>query len=122
MLLKDFYTVDSTSRKGEMYATRLSINKAHEIYKGHFPDMPVTPGVILMQLFKEEAERNTGKKLLLEKASNVKFTAVVDPNKDEKLILNTIITEGTEGVNLKGTAENNNATALKINAFYKINN
>lgn len=120
MLLKDFYTVESTSRNGEMYATRLAINKTHEIYKGHFPDMPVTPGVILMQLFKEEVERITGKELLLEKASNVKFTAVVDPNKDEKLILNTIISEGSEGISLKGTAENNNAIALKINAFYKI--
>ncbi len=122
MLLKDFYTVESTSRNGEMYATQLSINKEHELYKGHFPDMPVTPGVILMQLFKEEAERITGKELLLEMASNVKFTAVVDPNKDEKLILNSIISEGPDGISLKGTAENNNVTALKINAFYKIIN
>ncbi len=120
MLLKDFYTVESTSIQGDIYSTRLHINKEHELYKGHFPDRPVTPGVILMQLFKEEAERISGKNLQLEKATNVKFTSVVDPNQDEHLILNFQITEDSEGISLKGTAVNNNAISLKINAFYKI--
>ena len=120
MLLKNFYTIESTSREGDMYSTKLHINKEHELYKGHFPDRPVTPGVILMQLFKEEAERISGKELQLEKATNVKFTSVVDPNQDEQLILNSQITEESSGISLKGTAENNNAISLKINAFYKI--
>ena len=120
MLLKDFYTVESTFREGDMYSTKLHINKSHELYKGHFPERPVTPGVILMQLFKEEAERILGKELQLEKATNVKFTSVVDPNQDEHLILNSQITEDSSGINLKGTAENNNSISLKINAFYKL--
>ncbi|HSJ12131.1 MAG TPA: hypothetical protein VK916_05565 [Gillisia sp.] len=120
MLLKDFYTVENTTKEGDMYSTKIHINKEHELYKGHFPERPVTPGVILMQLFKEEAERISGKELQLAKATNVKFTSVVDPNQDEHLILNSQITEDSLGISLKGTAENNNVISLKINAFYKI--
>lgn len=120
MLLKDFYTVENSSQNGETYSTRLHINKNHPLYKGHFPDMPVTPGVILMQLFKEEAERISGKELRLDKATNIKFTSVVDPNKDDKLILNSVIIQNEDGVSLKGIAENNNTISLKINAFYKV--
>jgi len=120
MVLKDFYSVISSQHSEGAYTTTLKINNAHDLYQGHFPGRPVTPGVILMQLFKEEAERVSKKILQLDKASNVKFTAVVDPNFDDQLILRSSIEESGGVVNLKGTAENNNSIAIKIQAVYKI--
>lgn len=122
MVLKDFYSVVSSNESGGIHSTTLRINSGHEVYLGHFPGRPVTPGVILMQLFKEEAERVSTKDLRLDKASNVKFTAVVDPNVDDLLILRSSITEDNGEVTLRGTAENNKAVAIKIQAVYKINN
>lgn len=122
MVLKDFYSVISSDHSDGAYTTTLKINNAHELYLGHFPGRPVTPGVILMQLFKEEAERVSKKNLQLEHASNVKFTAVVDPNNDDQLILRSHIEESEGAVSLKGTAENNNSIAIKIQAIYKIKN
>ena len=52
MLLKDFYTVLESSQQEDTFITKLSIEKTHPLYAGHFPERPVTPGVILMQLFK----------------------------------------------------------------------
>lgn len=121
MVLKDFYTVVSSNCANGNYSTTIRINKNNQIYKGHFPDRPVSPGVILMQLFKEEMERLTHCSLQLKTASNVKFTAVVDPNKDENLILNSTFEEKAGTIILKGIAENNNCIALKINAVYNIN-
>lgn len=120
MLLKDFYTVLDSSENEGNYQTSLKINKAHEIYRGHFPQRPVTPGVILMQLFKEEAERRTGHKLQLKTGNNVKFMAVVDPNKDETLFLESEITEEDSVVKLKGIAKNNGSIALKLSALYEV--
>lgn len=122
MLLNNFYSVVSTIQVDGTYITTLTINKAHELYQGHFPGRPVTPGVILMLLFKEEAERVSKRDLELHKASNVKFTAVVDPNLDKKLILKSQIEEGEGIIILKGTAENNSSIAIKIQAVYKIKN
>ncbi len=120
MLLKDFYVVDSSVKNGPDCCTEIKINKDHHVYAGHFPNRPVTPGVILMQLFKEEAERLSTHKLQLEKASNVKFTAVVDPHEDENLKLFSTIDVNADTVVLKGIAEHKSAIALKINAVYKI--
>lgn len=122
MVLKDFYSVISSENLDGIHSTTLRINNHHELYKGHFPDRPVTPGVILMQLFKEEAERISKSSLQLEKAFNVKFTSVVDPNCDELLILKTSIEEDKGTISLKGTAENNHNIAIKIQAVYKIKN
>lgn len=120
MLLKDFYSVGKTLKNGPECCTDIKINKDHILYKGHFPNRPVTPGVILMQLFKEEAERLSLQTLQLEKALNVKFTAVVDPNEDENLKLISTIEVNTETVVLKGVGEHKNAIALRINAVYRI--
>lgn len=120
MLLKDFYSVIETTKNESGYCTQVKINKDHELYLGHFPNRPVTPGVILMHLFKEEAERVSNQKLQLQNASNVKFTAVVDPNEDQNFKLHSSIEEENGFVTLKGTAEHRNVIALRINAVFTI--
>lgn len=119
MLLKDFYSViSSTELEGE-FITEVEINKDHDLYRGHFPDRPVTPGVILMQLFKEEAERRSNNKLQLVTAANVKFMAVVNPNICEKLILQSSIVSENGLFKLKGIAKQKDVISLKISATYK---
>lgn len=120
MLLSDFYSVENSAATNGLHTTQIRINKSHRLYNGHFPHRPVTPGVMLMQLFKEEAERICGANLQLEKAVNVKFMAVVDPNEDENLILETSLEETGNEVMLKGVAKHKGAISLKINAVYKI--
>ena len=48
MLLKDYYTITSQSTDSESGATlfRIRLNGGHEIYKGHFPEKAVSPGVL----------------------------------------------------------------------------
>jgi 3-hydroxyacyl-[acyl-carrier-protein] dehydratase len=119
MVLKDFYSVVSSTELAGEFITEVKINKDHDLYRGHFPDRPVTPGVILMQLFKEEAERRSNKKLQLATAANVKFMAVVDPNICEKLILQSSIVSENGILKLKGIAKQNDTISLKISATYK---
>jgi len=120
MLLKDFYTVLHTKQVEGEFITEIRINKDHRLYHGHFPARPVTPGVVLMQLFKEEAERQFNCALELQTASNIKFMAVVDPNQGENFILQSNIEKENEFLKLKGIALHNGYTALKINSIYKI--
>lgn len=119
MILEDFYEVSNTSLAGNDAVTTLKVNKEHEIYKGHFPGRPVTPGVVLMQLFKEEAERIFGINLQLVRADNVKFTAVFDPTQENELILESNLTESGEFIKLKGIAKNKTGIVLKISSLYK---
>jgi 3-hydroxyacyl-[acyl-carrier-protein] dehydratase len=119
MLLKDFYSVVNTSKEDGKNFTQIRINKDHEIYKGHFPGRPVTPGVILMHLFKEEAERVSNCKLQFTKGNTIKFIAVVDPNVDAYLNLESEITEHEGEIKLKGVAKTSAGISLKINSLYK---
>lgn len=120
MLLKDFYSVLNSSEEEGKNITQIRINNAHAIYKGHFPGRPVTPGVILMNLFKEEAERRCACKLQFIKGNNVKFMAVVDPNTEPILDLETEITEENGDIKLKGIARNSAGISLKIISLYRI--
>jgi len=120
MHLKDFYSELSTIEENGEFTTEISINKDHEIYIGHFPNRPVTPGVILMQLFKEEVEKRTKSNLQLQNAVNVKFMAVVDPNLSDKFLLQSQITKEDDLIHLKGIAKHQDKIALKINSTYKI--
>lgn len=119
MILKDFYEVSNSEIKEDTNLTTLKVKKDHEIYNGHFPGRPVTPGVVLMQLFKEEAERVFNKELMLVRADNVKFTAVFDPTQSDELMLESQFTESGEFIKLKGIAKNKEGIVLKINSLYK---
>lgn len=120
MLLRDFYTVLQSKQVEGEFITEIRIHKDHRLYEGHFPGRPVTPGVILMQLFKEEAERQFNCSLELQTASNIKFMAVVDPNQGENFILQSNIEKENGFLKLKGIAKHNGCIALKINSIYKI--
>lgn len=49
------------------------------IFKGHFPEYPVVPGVCLMQIIKELAEKQFGRLITMMGVRNVKFLSVVKP-------------------------------------------
>ncbi len=57
----------------------LLLNKDHEIFKGHFPGQPVVPGVCMLQMIKEILEQSGSSKLMLKRAQQVKYLALIDP-------------------------------------------
>lgn len=118
MLLKNFYSIESENEENGRCETRLRINKDHDVFNGHFPGRPVTPGVILMQLFKEDVERRCGYSLNLQRAENIKFMAVVDPNQDPFLILDYSLIKQDGKINIQGLAKTEAGTSLKISSLY----
>ena len=52
-MLKDFYTLNTLQQiAANTYLCTLTLNAEHPIFKGHFPNNPVTPGVCMMQIVK----------------------------------------------------------------------
>lgn len=82
ILLNDFFTInDSRSSETEIWA-ELLINADHKIFEGHFPNQPVVPGVCQMQMIKEIVELMLDKETNLVQAADMKFLAVIDPQKN----------------------------------------
>lgn len=121
MLLQDFYKVNSLEKVSDQsYQVDLTLNARHEVFKGHFPGNPVTPGVGMMQIIKELTEGITGKKLFLTNASNVKFMALINPEVTPDLKLELDITLTDNEVKVKNTTFFAETTALKLTNTYKI--
>ena len=119
MLLKNFYTITSIETIDDATSTMILINKDHEIFKGHFPNNPVMPGVCMMQIIKEITEEVVGATLFMEKCSNVKFMALINPEKNNvlKLVLNISETDGI--IKVKNTTHFEETLALKLVAYYR---
>lgn len=119
-ILTDFYTLENSEKaENGSYIANISLNKNHDIFKGHFPGNPVTPGVCMMQIVKELTEEFTGKKLFLKSASNVKFMAIINPFETPDLTLQLDINEGEEEIKVKNTTSFGETIALKMSVNYK---
>ena len=121
MLLEDFYKIDKIDSIDEgKYLASITLNKDHAIFKGHFPGNPVTPGVCMMQIIKEITESVLNETLTMVRTSNVKFTAIINPEVNSKLVLEIEISENEASeIKVKNTTRFDKTIALKLSNTYK---
>ncbi len=81
LLKKTFYTVNELSATDNSIKASITLNADHDVYKGHFPQMPVVPGVCQMQIIKELLEQTTTTKTIMVSGDNIKFTGMILPDK-----------------------------------------
>jgi len=109
MLLDNFYKILTVK---ELYnneiLSEILINPEHKIFKGHFPENPVVPGVVSIQIINEILADYLNKKLMSSKAVTIKFPAMINPNTHPQLFVKIHFIE-------------NNDTNFKVNAqiFFK---
>jgi 3-hydroxyacyl-[acyl-carrier-protein] dehydratase len=122
MLLDKFYEVTEQvyNKENNTLVTRIRVNEDHEIFKGHFPDNPVMPGVCMMQISKEITSDFTGKKLFMESCSNVKFMALINPEQNPELQIELTINQQEDLITVKNMSKFKDTVALKMNLSYKI--
>lgn len=87
MLIKDFYEIIEFSITENQVLAQIKLNPDHEVYGGHFPDQPIVPGVIQLQIIKELMEKAFNKKLLLGEMTFAKFLKMVIPSISPHLTL-----------------------------------
>ncbi len=119
-LLNDFYSILNSENVENGISVLVKINKAHEIFKGHFPNHPVTPGVCTMQIIKELSENHLGEKLMLKTARNVKFMAIINPEENEDVRFDlSFENQESDEISIKATVSIETNPALKFGGVYK---
>ena len=120
MLKNDFYTIAKFDRKDDMRSGFIHLNPSHAIFEGHFPNIPIVPGVVLMQIVKEIVEEEMGFQLILIEAKNVKFLDFINPKEITKLFFEIIIKSVESGLfKVQATIKSQKATHFKLSANYK---
>ena len=81
------------TREGDTISAQVTFDQCHDIFKGHFPDMPVVPGVCETQMLGEVLSKAMNKELELKSAASIKFLSVIDPTVNPTINMNITISQ-----------------------------
>lgn len=87
MLIDTMFELKSLGTDGNRIEATLGIITESPIYKAHFPQRPITPGVCIIQIVQEVIEKACNTKLLLANARNVKFLNTLSPDSTTEVSL-----------------------------------
>ena len=96
MLMNSYFTIASHRQQEDGHRFDLRLLPDCEVYQGHFPGQPVSPGVCSLQMIKECAEQLVGKPLMLSLVNQCRYTALVTPQDCPDIQLNLILTENED--------------------------
>ena len=85
MLIANLYTINSNEVQNTIQKVSITLNPECDVFKGHFPNFPVTPGVALLQIIKNLLETHLNTSLFLQASSSTKFLSLVNPNEQNTL-------------------------------------
>ena len=97
----------------------LRLCDSHPVYEGHFPGMPITPGVLTLGMIRECAERRTDRALRFSSIKSCRLAAMVRSGDVLKLTMD-ITCEG-DSLRVKASltgAENNEDLRLQLDAEF----
>lgn len=117
MLIPHFYSVKEFNFTDNQLKAIIELNHEHDVFKGHFPNNPVTPGVCMLQILKELTEQATNTNLFIKECSNVKFMALINPEVNAVLAITIDINQVEENFKIKASASFDETVALKVNAL-----
>lgn len=120
MLAGSFYTIITQEQPaaGALHTT-IAWNGDHAIFKGHFPDQPVVPGVCMMQTIQELLNGATGKKLLVKKVANMKFLNMIDPRQTPQVTIEIKYEETEDGHKTNAVIKHEAMVFLKFQGLFK---
>lgn len=119
MLIENFYQVISLQEiANQNYSAQITLNAQHAIFKGHFPDNPVMPGICMIQIIKELTEGVLKQALFMEQVSNVKFMSLINPEKCNELLISFVVDQSSGKVKVKSNIEYQGGVALKMSSTY----
>ena len=101
-----FFTITHLHINEGTFSAEIAFNAAHPVFAGHFPGKPIVPGVCLLEILAAVLSRITGKEMIIDEISNIKFLQVIDPVINPVILLDGSVSEEENG-------------HFKVNAVYK---
>ena len=113
MLRDSFFIIKQFGESGNTCRFIVSIMPEHEIFKGHFPQQPIVPGVFALQMIKECLEWSRNKKYRYSELMNCKFSRPIIPNREKDLRIECTL---ADTLLLKATVQSEDAVYLTLKA------
>ncbi|MBN1599203.1 MAG: hypothetical protein JW894_12990 [Bacteroidales bacterium] len=118
MPLSDLFSYKITENSPEELSAELSLNIDHDIYKGHFPENPVTPGVCLVEITRQILSSVLKCELILRKAKDIKYRSAIIPPFGSGIIINIKYHKTDEGIETSCTISENYNIYTKLRGVF----
>lgn len=109
-----FFTLESISEEDGVHLATVSLNPAHSVYQGHFPEQPIAPGVMLMDMCRRVAGAILKAEVRIAAARSMKFVKIVDPNNVGSLTIKITFKDSEAGQQMNCVACWDDDTYFKI--------
>ncbi|GGB85448.1 3-hydroxyacyl-ACP dehydratase [Dyadobacter sediminis] len=117
MFLNDLYNILNFNCLEDELISEIRLNASHRLYQGHFPGMPVTPGVVQLQIAKELLEQHLHKNIRLDTLRTCKFLHILNPVENPRIQIH-IKWRISETIEVTASAESGETIFFKVQATY----
>lgn len=87
MLVEGFYSIVKKEVSENEIAVSVSLNPEHPIYKGHFANQPVVPGVMQIEIVRELMESELEQVFFINSIRQIKYFIPIVPLPKSKLTI-----------------------------------
>ena len=96
ILLNHFFCITGHDEAAGKQIFHIRLQADHFVFKAHFPDAPIVPGVCQVGMVGEVLSLYTGKKLCLAYVKNIKYLKTMQPTEatDYDITLHEVVPEG----------------------------
>lgn len=120
MIFKDkLYSIINLSLNEGSILANVELNASHEVYSGHFPGNPITPGVVQLEIVREILAVHFDRSYKLKSMKNCKYLAILNPHVNLIVTLRmTVEFLENECVSVSGDMSAEDITFTKFQALY----
>ena len=113
-----FYKINNIKQIEDSYKIEVELFANHPIYKGHFPQQAVVPGVCTLTVIRECIGIILDRVVAFESIKECKYVAALIPHENLKIIINITIVDGVK-VNSIVERADDQQIVLKLKASLK---
>lgn len=96
ILLNNLYKIAAETKTPDRTEYTVLLNASHTIYRAHFPEQPITPGICIIQIAQELLEEMLSISLSIAKVQNAKFLTPLFPaDSPIKFVFEKTVREGS---------------------------
>jgi 3-hydroxyacyl-[acyl-carrier-protein] dehydratase len=115
MILEDLYSIkDLKEEENNTISANIDINDKHIIFKGHFPNRPVMPGVCLTNMITDVISAYVKEAQFLQSADFIKFINLVIPSETYSVKVLVKLLSGNDSLAAEASIVSGNTTFLKL--------
>ncbi len=98
MLLDEYYIIRDRESCENHYEYGIELNPDSDIFKGHFPGNPISPGVCGIRIVAECSSEILGQRLEFVSIDKCRFFSVIRPDENRYLVADITVKEMKDGL------------------------